>query len=119
MLGVAGPGPSAREVSARQVAALDSALVVLDAAAVSGDSARLYAAFRGARAAYKRAEWWLAAVDTVINAPLIEGGEEEPDDWADSAEAMARGRVIVPAVGLQAVEAQLYAEDPRWRAPRG
>jgi cytochrome c peroxidase len=93
--------------------------VVLDAAAVSGDSARLYAAFRGARAAYKRAEWWLAAVDTVINAPLIEGGEEEPDDWADSAEAMARGRVIVPAVGLQAVEAQLYAEDPRWRAPRG
>jgi cytochrome c peroxidase len=110
--------PSARDVCARQLEALDRALAVLDSVAVAGDSVQLVAAFRGARSAYKRAEWWLAAVDTVVNAPLREGGEE-PDDAADSSEMMVRGRVVAGPVGLQAVEAQLFAEDPRYRAPMG
>lgn len=92
---------------------LAGALAALDSAARAhpSDTGRLRTAFRSARTAYKRTEWWLAATDSATTAaldgPLGEEGDEA-DDAEDSAEAVARGVPIVQPVGLQAVEAQLY-----------
>jgi cytochrome c peroxidase len=102
---------AASVVYGAQLDTLASALARLDATP-SHDSVAMRAAFTAARLAYKRAEWWLAYADTatasLLNAQDVEGGEDEADDPADSAEVAAAGVVFVQPTGFQAVEARLY-----------
>jgi cytochrome c peroxidase len=116
---------AAQSVYLAQLDGLRGALQALDSAAVRGDSAREYGAYRRARAAYKQVEWWLATNDSaavsVLNGPVVEesgSADDDADDAADSAEIAARGRSWRTPVGLQAVESQLYALDPRYRPGR-
>jgi cytochrome c peroxidase len=103
----------ARSVYAAQLDTLSQSLGALDAQCARAplDTAAVRSAFAHARVAYKRVEWWLTFADQpavmALNAPLAEVNEE-PEDAADSLEAVAQGDVFATPVGLQGVESGLY-----------
>lgn len=91
-------------------AALDT--LRLSLTRLSSDSGDVRAKFTSARTAYKRVEWWVAYTDpsvaAALNAQDTEGGNDEADDAADSAEVAAAGVAFDQPVGFQAVELRVY-----------
>ena len=102
---------AARAVYVAQLDTLRLSLASLSEVSAT-DTVAVRAAFTRARIAYKRVEWWLAyaapPVAAALNAQDLEGGDDEADDVADSAEVAAAGVVFVEPVGFQAVELRLY-----------
>jgi cytochrome c peroxidase len=93
-------------------AALDSLRLSLTRLSSATDSVAVRSAFTSARLAYKRVEWWVAYTDpsvaAALNAQDTEGGEDDADDAADSAEVKAAGAVFDVPIGFQAVELRVY-----------
>ena len=111
--GATNPAIRSRDLdAARAVYAAQLDTLRLSLRALSSDTTAARAAFTAARIAYKRAEWWIAYTDPSVAAALnsqdTEGGDDEADDAADSAEVAASGITFAEPVGFQAVELRLY-----------